>query len=277
MNKHVLSIKTNVINAGIVVGLFLLLFGLTAHAGESCGSAACAEGAKTGAAAGAVAKKEAVKAPVSKKESAKTVAAEAVLKKEFPQIKIDKFEYDDTLKMYRVTINNRFMFLTPDMKYAFIGDVINVKTKQSILYAPPKPIAKTDFSKLPMGDVIKMGKGATKIALFMSITCPHCHTQFKDLEANKDITTYIYLYPGADMIWCAPDKYQALSDIINEKKTDNKTFEKCDTSGMDRNHKLGKSMGIHSTPTMIFEDGSNNVGYLPPAAFKEQLSTKGKK
>lgn len=199
-------------------------------------------------------------------------AADAIKKALNPKFKFDSVVFDEELQMYRVKVNNNYLFVTPNMKYAFIGDIVNVQTMRSILYSPKD----TNFSALPAQDAIKMGNGPKSIALFMDVKCPHCRKQFQDLSQNRDVTTYVYLYPGADSVWCSPDRMRALGEVLGGD-TPKAAAGKCDTSAMDRNLKLARSLNIRSTPTMIYSDGSNSVGYIPPDRLRDVLAAKGKR
>jgi len=190
------------------------------------------------------------------------------------KVKVDSVKFDDVLKMYRVEIKGTYFLITPDMKYAFIGDVVDIQTKKSILYAP----LKVDFSSLPLQDAIKIGKGPNIIAMFMSLKCPHCHNQYKDLVKNENVTTYVFIYPGAEAVWCSPDKGKALDEAISKNgQVSNVDMKKCDVSALKRNYEFAQVKKIRSTPTLVYSDGDSTVGYIPAAKLNEILATKGNK
>lgn len=191
-----------------------------------------------------------------------------------PQVKIDKIEFVDTLQMYRIEAQGNPMFITPDLRYVFIGDIIDMKTKQSIVNVPKK----VDFSNLPMKDAIKVGNGPHKIAMFMSLNCPYCHKQYMDLVNNDRVTTYVYLYPmGAEGVWCSPDKTKALDEAIQTKKMSPAgSTKECDLSALKRNADLARSKNIRGTPTIVFSNGESSVGYINTAMLNEKLAEKGK-
>lgn len=181
---------------------------------------------------------------------------------------LDNVKFNEDIKMYQVEFKGNYMFLTPDMKYAFIGDIINVQTKQNIIQPP-----KVDFAKLPLADAITIGAGQQKVALFMDSRCPHCHRQYNDLVKSKNITTYVYLFPNPDMekVWCSSDKADALEKAINSKTKAVRESVKCESSALTRNQTLSRSLKIKSIPTIIYADGSRTVGYVPPEDFQRKL------
>lgn len=191
-----------------------------------------------------------------------------------PQVKIDKIEFVDALQMYRMEVQGNSMFITPDLRYVFIGDIIDMKTKQSIVNVPKK----VDFSALPLKDAIKVGNGPHKIAMFMSLRCPHCHNQYKDLVKNEKVTTYVYMYPtDAEGVWCSPDRAKALDEAIQTKKIPSAGGTKeCDLSALKRNMDLARSKNIRGTPTIVFSNGESSVGYINTAMLNEKLAEKGK-
>jgi protein-disulfide isomerase len=190
-----------------------------------------------------------------------------------PQVKIDKIEFVDALQMYRLEVQGNAMFITPDMHYVFIGDIIDMKTKQSIVNVPKK----VDFSARPLKDAIRIGNGPHKIALFMSLRCPHCHNQYKDLVKNKKVTTYVYMYPDAGGVWCSPDRAKALDEAIQAKIIPSAGSAKdCDLSALKRNVELARSKNIRGTPTIVFSNGESSVGYINTAMLDEKLAEKGK-
>lgn len=187
--------------------------------------------------------------------------------------KIDAFMYDDKFNMYRIEIQGNILFMTPDMKYVFVGDVIDTATKKSIINTP----VKVDFSSLPLQDAIKVGSGPHKIALFMSMKCPHCHKLYKEMVQNKALSIYVFLYPAnAQGIWCASDKENALYDAVVNGKDPKPIAQKCDLSALQRNVEFARSKKIRSTPTLIYGDGDSTVGYIPQSKLNEIIATKGK-
>lgn len=191
-----------------------------------------------------------------------------------PQAGIDSVIYDENLKMYRVEIKGQYMHMTPDMKYAFVGDVIDIEKKKSILYTPKK----VEFSSMPFQDAIKIGNGRNKIAVFMSMTCPHCHLLLKDLVKKQDLTVYAFVYPmSAEGIWCASNKEKAIREAVEAGKPPKAGSMQCDMLPLQRNMDYAREHGIRSTPTIVYVDGDSTVGRVTMARLNEIMAEKGYK
>lgn len=188
-------------------------------------------------------------------------------------VKIDRIKFEEELNMYRIEIRGDVLFITPDMKYVVVGDIINLQTKKSLVHMPPE---KVDFSALPEKDAIKLGKGKHKIALFMSVSCPHCHHQYKDLAQNENVTAYLYLYPGAEGVWCSSDRKKALDETVRTGKVP-AGAKSCDVSALQRNVEFAKSKKIRGVPAIVFSNGETAVGYMNTAMLNEKLLGKGNK
>lgn len=89
----------------------------------------------------------------------------------------------------------------------------------------------------------------------------------KVLEKRKDIIFYIKLFP----LKIHKDAYWKSKSIVckNSLKMLEDAFEKkaikkidCSTDEIDNNIKLGESLGITGTPTLILPDGKVHVGMV---------------
>ena len=90
------------------------------------------------------------------------------------------------------------------------------------------------------------------------------------------MTFYIFLYPipGEDSIkkstsiWCSENRsYVWQNWMINNVAVAPKS---CSTTPVYRNMALGKNLGFTGTPTVVFEDGTKEVG----AITSEKIETK---
>ncbi|NTU43630.1 MAG: DsbC family protein, partial [Nitrospirales bacterium] len=130
---------------------------------------------------------------------------------------------------------------------------------------------KVDLSAIPLSDSLVMGdpQAPKKVFVFTDPDCPYCgrlHGELtKILQQRKDIVFYIKLYPlpmHKDSGWKSKsimcnNSLQMLEDNFNKKpipKTE------CDTKAVDNTMKIVESLGISGTPTLVFPDGTIQVG-----------------
>jgi thiol:disulfide interchange protein DsbC len=149
----------------------------------------------------------------------------------------------------------------------------------------PPELKKVNFSQIPLADAVIMGdpKAKTKVIVFDDPDCPYCkklHEEIKKiLETRKDIAFYIKLFP----LDIHPEAYEKSKSIICNKKSvkllDDAFAGKklpqsdCETKEVDENIKLGKSLGITGTPTIIFPDGRLLPGYVEAQTLLRLLET----
>ena len=67
--------------------------------------------------------------------------------------------------------------------------------------------------------------------------------------------------------WCADNPKIALTRAKAGQEIEARTCE----NPVAAQYQLGGTMGVNSTPSLVFEDGSMNPGYLPAASLAEKL------
>lgn len=160
------------------------------------------------------------------------------------------------------------------------------KMGQQPVKQTPKP-AKFDLSKIPLDHSLVMGnpKGKKKLIVFTDPECPFCaklHGELKKLVAQEhDLVIYIKLFP----LKMHPKAHDKARVILAEKSLEllDKSFAKEALPEPTAKHPakpvddiiaLALSLGIDSTPTIIFQDGSYVEGSRDVAALKKLLDEK---
>ena len=177
------------------------------------------------------------------------------------------------------------LHISSDGKYLFTGDLYEIKevglvnlteTSRSVqrkhllddldesemlVFAPPKELIKAT------------------ITVFTDIDCTYCRKLHKEVpELNRLGIAVRYLaYPRAGTssesydkfvsAWCADNPKVALTRAKNNQPIEEKT---CDNP-VAAQYKLGSTMGVNSTPSLVYEDGSMDPGYMPAAKLAERL------
>lgn len=144
---------------------------------------------------------------------------------------------------------------------------------------------KMDFSKIPLGDAVVFGPADAKkkVVVFSDPDCPFCrrlHEEMKKvLEKRKDVAFYLVLFP----LEMHKDAYKKAQAILCEKSTQlaDDAFSgkavpepKCSNEAVERTKALGSSLGVSSTPTIVREDGTVNLGMLPADKLSDWIDGK---
>ncbi len=214
-------------------------------------------------------------------------ADEASLKKKieaaYPKFKVESIVKTPYSGLYEVFMGGQIIYT--DEKLTFLiaeGQLVDPKTKKNITGERLEELTKIDFNSLPLDKAIKVvkGNGSRKIAVFSDVDCPFC----KKLEQNElsninNVTIYTFLYPleqlhpnaaeKSKLIWCADDRVQAWNDWIFNNKLP-KSAGDCDVP-LEQVGELARSIGVSSTPTLIFSDGKRMPGAQPYQAIEAAM------
>ena len=209
-------------------------------------------------------------------------ALRAIMEKAYPELPIKSIQKTDYNDLYEVFIGSQIIYTNDTFDFLIVeGRVVDPKTKIDLTELRLEELTRIDFKDLPLLDAIKVvkGNGKRKIAIFSDVDCPYCKRLEKNELSNIDnITIYTFLYPLAihpeaeeksKKIWCAKDRAKAWSDyILNDKLP--KNSGDCKTP-INKIIKLGKDLGISSTPTIILSNGKRVPGAIPYKQLEEYL------
>jgi thiol:disulfide interchange protein DsbC len=162
-------------------------------------------------------------------------------------------------------------------KYLFSGNLLNLVTKENLTQRRMIELNRVDFAKIPLDDAIVIGDPAApnKVAVFTDPDCPYCRKLHPVLaetaEKRKDVAFYVKIYSinpksydKAKAIACAKSSAM-LDDAMAGKEI--AMPEGCEPAQLEANLALGRSLGVRSTPTLVFPDGS----VVPGAKTAEQI------
>ena len=129
----------------------------------------------------------------------------------------------------------------------------------------------------PQGDV------AHDLLVFTDIDCGYCrklHEEIENLLANGVRVSYA-AFPRAGVgsesfekyvsVVCADDQQQAMTEAKQGIDPDPKTC----ANAVEAQFRLGQSLGISGTPTLIFDDGSMQPGYAPWNELLKRMNQTG--
>jgi len=180
--------------------------------------------------------------------------------------RIDSLRFDQELRLYEVVSQGQVFYLSEDLRFLFIGNVIDLRSLRNLTDDRIRDLRKVEFSSLPREDAIKISDGKKAIAVFTDPDCPYCKRLHGELRKLKDTSIYIFLYPISGegrrrsiQIWCSEDRVEALETAFNGGRLKS---ESCEDHPVDRNLSLGKRLLISGTPTIITERGEIINGYV---------------
>ena len=163
--------------------------------------------------------------------------------------------------------------------YLIKGNIYDLKTERDLTDERLRKLNAIRFDSLPLAQAVKVqrGNGKRVVAMFSDPYCPYCQQIEKSLQQIDDITVYVFMYPvikpeladHSKAVWCSPDRAKAWLDLALRGKRPTGSAS-CETP-VEKNLELGRSLGVNSTPTLIFANGERVSGGLPAADLKELL------
>lgn len=199
---------------------------------------------------------------------------------DFP--KIDEVSKTPIPGIFELRVGSDVLYTDAEGNHILEGQVIDTRTRANLTEARIAKLTAIDFSKLPLKDAIvwKQGTGARKLVVFADPNCGYCKRFEKDLNQVKDVTVYTFIYPilGPDSteksrnVLCAKDSMKVWRDWMLEGVAI-PAAAPCDASALQRNIALGRKHRITGTPALVFEDGTQKPGALPPAQVEQLLAS----
>jgi thiol:disulfide interchange protein DsbC len=214
------------------------------------------------------------------------LAQEAAIRKaiaermpDFP--KVDEINKTPIPGLYELRIGTEVIYSDETGSFIIQGSIFDTKSRTNLTDERIDKLTAIDFKQLPLADAIvwKQGTGERKIAVFEDPNCGYCRKFERDLNAVKDVTVYMFLYPilGPDsteksrQIWCAKDRAATWRGWMLESTPIPRAMGQCDTSALSRNLALGKKHRVNGTPAIVFEDGKRIPGAVGTEAIEKQL------
>jgi len=209
-------------------------------------------------------------------------ALREIMKKTYPELPIKNIQKTNFNDLYEVYIGGQIIYTNENFDFLIVeGRVVDPETKNDLTELRLEELTRVNFEDLPLSDAIKVvkGNGKRKIAIFSDVDCPYCkRLEKKELSNINNITIYTFLYPLAihpeaklksKKIWCANDRSKAWTEYIHNDNLPENSGD-CKTP-INKILKLGKDLGISSTPTIILPNGKRVPGAIPYEQLEEYL------
>lgn len=202
------------------------------------------------------------------------------LERMFPYQKIIGIRKTPYLGLYEVDFEDHLIYVDEKMNYIVSGNIFDLHGMKNLTGEREKKLYAIRFDKLPLDAAIRKGAGRKRLAVFSDPNCGYCRMLEKELQGLKGASVYIFpvsILPGSEeknrAIWCSPDRLKSWEAQMLEKR-DPAPRGQCDTSDLGRISQLAGRLGITVTPTLVFEDGSTNSGWLPLHEIENRLARK---
>ena len=183
--------------------------------------------------------------------------------------------------LYEVDVGSKIFYTDAKATFLFAGEIFDTKTQTNVTKARIDELRRVNWKDLPFKDSFKLvfGNGKRQIAIFEDPYCPYCHKMEATLEKMSNVTLHVFVVPiirresmqQARDIWCAPDRSKAWLAWMNNQVQPPKAAASC-VDPLKANVELAEKLGIASTPTLIFMDGSRMEGALPQEEVEKKLA-----
>ena len=208
------------------------------------------------------------------------------LAQQFPNAKVSSVKKTPYSGLFEVYLDGQLVYVDPQAKYVFAGDVIDLKNRTNLTQARLNQLQAVNWDVFPLNNALKTvkGNGARKLVVFSDVDCPYCRKFEAELAKVDNITVYTFLYPveglhpkavqTSKQIWCAPDRNKAWDDYITRGTVPNNDG-KC-ANPVDATVALGSRLKVNGTPTLFFANGVRVPGMVPAAQLERLLAANAK-
>jgi thiol:disulfide interchange protein DsbC len=212
----------------------------------------------------------------------KQVKAELV--RSFPELAEATVKPAPVPGLYEIEFDAKIFYTTQDGKYLFMGDLVEVGTRQNITEGRRATRRLQALDGVGEGNMIVMGPSKPKrtLTVFTDVDCPYCARFHLDVPAlNRAGVKVRYLfYPREGLasesykksvaVWCDADRVKA----IGVAKAGGKLNMRTCPNPVEKHYQLGGQLEIRGTPTIFFDDGKIIPGYVPAPRLLEMLGIK---
>jgi thiol:disulfide interchange protein DsbC len=188
---------------------------------------------------------------------------------------------------YEVHIGGQLLYADPSGRYILEGQVIDTTTRTNVTAHHLD-----DAHRLPAGDLpargamltYRSGNGSRRILVFADPDCGYCKRLEPELARLADASVYLVMIPvlgeasktHARAIACATDPAAAWRDWLTQGRLPPLPADagacRSGDAAIARNLDLAKQLGVPSTPTMYFEDGTRMRGAADASSIARRLS-----
>lgn len=208
-------------------------------------------------------------------------AYQEVVKRLGPGLKIQSHRESSMPGYDELIVNSQVVLVSKDGRYIILGPVMDMEKGNNGSQVG------ADFVKYHRSDILddidqktlityKPDTVKAKVKIFTDINCYYCrklHADMNTLLSEGIEVSYLSFpvsggrdkkgsgYSKAVSVWCSDDPNTLMTKAKLGENIDDKS---CDHSPIDKHFKIAMDLNINATPTIVFEDGHIERGYLPP-------------
>lgn len=183
--------------------------------------------------------------------------------------------------LMQVRIGSEIIYMSVDGRYLFQGRVIDLEAQLDLTEAAQSAVRKEQLRALDTAQFVSFGNDDAEFELlvFTDPDCGFCRRMHEKMDEYNELGIRIHYlaFPRAGQgsttynnmvsIWCADDR-QAAMDTAKMGRTPRAAT--CDNPVMDQ-YRLGQTLGVTGTPSLMTFDGDIIPGYVPPEQLRERL------
>ncbi len=220
--------------------------------------------------------------------SAAALADEAELRRTLEPklgVQIDGIEAGPVPGLYEVRYRSpqgvQVIYVDATGNYVIQGKIYDLRSERDLTEERLRKLNAIKFESLPLDLAVKIqrGNGKRVLAMFSDPYCPACRQFERALAQIDNVTIYVFMYPvirpentdHSRMVWCAPDRAKAWLELAAAAKPKVPNAGTACGDPVDKVLKLGRSLAVNSTPTLILANGERVSGGLSPDDLKELL------
>jgi thiol:disulfide interchange protein DsbC len=182
---------------------------------------------------------------------------------------------------YRSSQGVQVLYVDATGSYVIQGNVYDLRAKRDLTEERLRKLNAIKFESLPLDLAVKVqrGNGKRVLAMFSDPYCPACRQFERSLAQVDNVTIYVFMYPvirpenidHSRMVWCSADRAKAWLELAAAPKPKVPNAPANCGDPVDKVLKLGRSLAVNSTPTLVLANGERVSGGLSPEDLKDLL------
>ena len=175
----------------------------------------------------------------------------------------------------------RVVYTDATASHLIQGNIFELGSDRDLTEERLRKLNAIKFAELPLDLAVKVqrGNGKRVMAMFSDPYCPACRQFERVLQQVDNVTIYIFMYPvirpeNADhsrAVWCSADRAKAWLELAAAPRPKVPEAGPGCKDPVDKVLQLGRSLGVNSTPTLIFANGERVAGGLGATELTQLL------